>query len=334
MGPSAQLDLVFGVVAFDPLSGCGRKCDAYRKGVLQWMNSVRMHTDAAHTEVTIFTGERRGSVTMDSVLARSLRAGAVRVVEGDFADTDDRVAHHDRRKYVRCVMRNRWFVIRDYLREHAGRYRYVLMTDVRDAVMQADPFSWTPHQDLAGSSGDFDLSQSLVLSGEGSGKVRYLRESKKGVPRTLRCAGNADEQQRGHMLDTEPLNAGVTVGGAVAFLNFTSALSSLISRVTTTECIAVKDCTDQGLYNLLVYLHWDKILPHTRRMILPMEHSFSYTLGHKRRRPTVDQSGRVRNDHGELPPVVHQYAKGSAGQALRSSRFRSFLKQLQGTRAR
>ena len=93
----------------------------------------------------------------------------------------------------------------------------------------------------------------------------------------------------------------------------------------------MKDCTDQGLYNLLVYAHWDEYLPHTRRAVLPMERALSYTLGHKKGSPRVEKaSGRVLNDHGQLPPVVHQYGKGSAGRALRRTPFvRTFLARLQ-----
>ena len=125
------------------------------------------------------------------------------------------------------------------------------------------------------------------------------------------------------LLATEPLNAGVTLGGARAFANFSAALAALISRVTTAECLSVKDCTDQGLYNLLVYAHWADYLPHTRKLVLPMERAFSYTLGHKPRAPAVDSDGRVRNDHGDVPPLLHQFAKGRAGLTLsrKSPRF-------------
>ena len=51
--------------------------------------------------------------------------------------------------------------------------------------------------------------------------------------------------------------------------------------VTTLSCLKIKDCTDQGLYNLLVYWRWEHYLPHTKRLIVPMEGGvLSYTLGH------------------------------------------------------
>ena len=118
------------------------------------------------------------------------------------------------------------------------------------------------------------------------------------------------------------------MGGAVAFLNFSSALASLIARVTTVDCIAVKDCTDQGIYNLLAYVHWQELLPHTRRVVAHIERAFSYTLGHKRRTPRVDASGHIFNDHNRLPPVVHQFAKGQVGKALRRTRFMDVLTSL------
>ena len=118
-------------------------------------------------------------------------------------------------------------------------------------------------------------------------------------------------------------------GGASAFLNFSTALSALIARVTTPRCLDVQDCTDQGLYNLLVYTHWDAYLPYTRRIILPIERAPSYTLGHRKGDLHVDADGRIRNDVGQLPPVVHQFAKGSAGKALRRDvRFTAFLSNL------
>jgi len=318
--PSVPLvDLVFGVVAFDPISGCSGKCKlkVFQAGVERWIHSVRRTTNDAHTEVAIFTGRARGSIANDPTLARSLKAGSVRVIEGEFDDNGQRVAHGVPSRYVRCIMRNRWFVIRDHLRAHLGRYRFVLMTDVRDVILQADPFVWTPD---TGSLTNFDLRRSVVLSGEGSGSVRTLRESKKGRLRTLECAGDASSADREMLLGTDPLNAGVTLGGAEAFLNFSSALSTLIAQVTTITCLAVKDCTDQGLYNLLVYVHWEQLLPHTHRVNRPIESSFSYTLGHKKRCPAVDTDGLVHNDHGLVPPVVHQFEKGSVGRALRKSK--------------
>jgi hypothetical protein len=120
----------------------------------------------------------------------------------------------------------------------------------------------------------------------------------------------------------------VTLGGALAFLNFSTALTRVLSEVTTTACLAVKDCTDQGIYNLLAYVHWNSLLPHTQRFIAPIELAFSYTLGHKLRPPRVDASGRVLNEYDGVPPVVHQFAKGQAGKALRRTPFVAALKSL------
>jgi hypothetical protein len=228
---SREVDFVFGVVAFDSDHGCQGKCVRadFDQGVRQWVSSVRRHTDLAHTEVAIFTGERRGNVvTGNTALADELRKAHVHVIEGDFGDAPSRVAHRERSKYVHCVMRNRWFVIRDHLRRHHSRYRHVLMADVRDAILQANPFGWTPqsvpsertrpgaqgaspwaatHAGTGAGTGGFDLSQSIVMSGEGSGKVRTLKASRKGLPRTIQCAANVSEETKSYLLTTDPLNA-------------------------------------------------------------------------------------------------------------------------------
>jgi hypothetical protein len=167
----AKKDLVFGIVAFDPVTGCSGKCkpEAYRVGVRQWVNSVRRSTQRDRTEVALFTGKGPGNLVRDTVLARVLRRSSVRVLEGDFDDSNERVAHREPSRHVHCVMRNRWFVIRDHLRSHAHRYRFVLMTDVRDVLLQGDPFQWRPDELQRAGSERFDLTRTVVLSGEGSG---------------------------------------------------------------------------------------------------------------------------------------------------------------------
>ena len=94
--------------------------------------------------------------------------------------------------------------------------------------------------------------------------------------------------------------------------------------------LTAQDCTDQGLYNLLVYHRWTSYLPHTRKLVVPMEAgALSYTLGHKEGVPAVDADGRIRDyTRAYVPPVVHQFAKGRAGKALRRTRFATFLSEL------
>ena len=55
----------------------------------------------------------------------------------------------------------------------------------------------------------------------------------------------------------------------------------------------------------------------------------SYTLGHLKGKPLVDADGRVRDlSRSYLPPVIHQFAKGAAGKALK--RNQAFSKLLEG----
>ena len=310
-------DLVFGVVAFRPDSGCtqskhaGQQCDRspYYKGLRRWVRSIRMVLTPERADVLIFTGAGKGSLASDPTTGRWLQEQGVRLVEGDYADSASRVAHTDPSRYVWCVMRNRWFVIAEYLQRHSWRYRNVLMSDTKDAVLQADPFAAV------------DMHGAIVFSGEGGGKVLRLRDSKKGLPRTLNCARGVSPEARLTLGNTEPLNAGVTAGDARAFANFSSALSRLVAHVTTTACLATKDCTDQGLYNLLVYHYWHEYLPHTRKVVRPLERALSYTLGHKKGCCRIDADGHVLNDGHQVPAVVHQYNKGAAGKALKRTRF-------------
>lgn len=316
---SIQLDLIFGVVAFNPAVTQVRT--PYLEGVHRWIRSVRKHTVESQTELVLFTGRGKGSIERDESAAKWIRELNVHVVEDDFYDDYSRVEHGDSKRFVWCVMRNRWFVISKFLAPRILRYRYVLMSDTRDVLVQGPPFEWSASPFGTASRSSRLLDGAVVFSGEGSGKVRTLRQSKKGLPRTLKCARGITATERRAMLDTEPLNAGVTLGTATAFLNFSWAMTRIIKQTTTVGCLEIKDCTDQGLYNLLVYLYWVQELPHTRKVVLPLEKAPSYTLGHKQPCCHVDSAGRVLNDAGEAPPIVHQFAKGLAGRQLPRTRF-------------
>ena len=66
-GPSVRpVDLVFGVLAFNPACGGALDCTRVRarmqEGLHMWVRSVRRHTDAARTEVMLFTGRGNGSL--------------------------------------------------------------------------------------------------------------------------------------------------------------------------------------------------------------------------------------------------------------------------------
>ena len=97
-------------------------------------------------------------------------------------------------------------MIRDFLREHVNVYRFVLMADIWDSILQADPFRWMPSTANAHSVdrtiGQVDLQRSIIFSGEGAGSVPTLRASKKGRARTMGCAGAMSETDRGVLLDT------------------------------------------------------------------------------------------------------------------------------------
>ena len=201
-------------------------------------------------------------------------------------------------------MRNRWFVIADYLERHAGRFRYVLMTDVRDVVLQADPFAAALAKNLV------DGSQStVVFSGEGAGRVKQLRDSKKGKPRTLDApAGAARAPERQKLLATEPLNAGVTLGGAAAFRNFSRAMAAVIQRTTSAACVGIKDSPTRALQPARLPVLGR--VPH-RAVLLPTERA----VVHARPRDAVlprRADGTVLAKSGEAPPILHQFTKAEA----------------------
>ena len=317
-------DLVIGVLVSNP-DGCyrgggtnGSSCDMRPvfDGALRWAYSVRRHT-APDTQIVLLT--ERSSFKAVQSFARRLEAQlGVQLVQGDFMDNAERVEHDGTggSRFVWCPMRNRWFVIRDFLRQRMisrqPEYRHVLMSDVRDVIVQRDPFA---NASL--------LAGTVIFSGEG----RTLRHSRKGLPRTVTCARElgADPDTLKWLQTTEPMNAGVTLAGGRAYRQFVEAFTLLLTKVTTPPCLAVRDCTDQGPYNLLAHWLWNasEHLAHTRRLLLPIERALSYTVSKVRGCCRLDEaSGRVLNGEGVAPALIHQYSLGSSAKALSlSSRF-------------
>ena len=79
-------DFVFGVLALDPQRGCDGACTkaAYPDSIRRWAHAIRRHTNAASTDVAIFTGEGRGSIAnlgpQSVQLASTLQDARVRIL--------------------------------------------------------------------------------------------------------------------------------------------------------------------------------------------------------------------------------------------------------------
>ena len=95
------VDLIFGVVAFNPRGCSGKSCDRqpYHVGLRRWVRSVRAHTNEAQTELMVLTGRGRGSLTTDSKMATFLRSARVGIEEHDYEDDITRVSHIERSRY-------------------------------------------------------------------------------------------------------------------------------------------------------------------------------------------------------------------------------------------
>ena len=99
------------------------------------------------------------------------------------------------------------------------------------------------------------------------------------------------------------------LGGAAAFRNFSRAMAADPAD-DVGGVRQIKDCTDQGLYNLLVYQYWASTC--TRGVLLPIERALSYTLGHVTPCRRVAPDGTVLAEwRGAAdPPSVHQGGGG------------------------
>lgn len=174
----------------------------------------------------------------------------------------------------------RFFLYRDYLQKRSAAFRRILLTDVRDVIFQADPFSllWPEgyslfQEDSAICLGRCEHTAHWIKGHLGSDTLQEL------APFPLLCSGT-------------------TIADSASMLRYLDLMTARLLPFTPAPRMAGYD---QGVHNLLA-----------RRGLLAPLHVFDnhgpvLTLGHKREPPALDAAGLVLNESGEPAVLVHQY---------------------------
>lgn len=174
------------------------------------------------------------------------------------------------------AVNDRFFFYQDFLRANEG-VRNCFLTDIRDVVFQANPFSGL-------------LREEIIKFYEEEGCFSATE-----VNHRWYAAIYGEEAATG--LNGKPIIcAGTTLAGGKGAIDYVSRMAAEIERTGVTKFGA-----DQAIHNHLFY---SGALPNavsTRNRVSEVQ-----TMG-LQTRFTLDVQGRLLNDDGSVPAVVHQY---------------------------
>ena len=178
---------------------------------------------------------------------------------------------------VYCVRFPLYYV---HLARNAGKYANVLISDVRDVIFQRDPF-------------DFDLGDEVcVFLEDGRDRIRDCRFNTNWLK--LGFGDGAVDEVGDNLVSC----SGVTLGSYRAMMHYLEVMNEHLLRLKSHP-----NGMDQGVHNYVLYkqrLKGVRVFPNGRGPVL--------TMGKTTDMPThFDERGRVLNDDGTVPGVLHQY---------------------------
>lgn len=201
-------------------------------------------------------------------------------------------------KSMQNLMRDRHLAFWDYLNDHGHKYQYVLVTDCRDVVFQANPFDWigewkTRHDQIKGYKGFLDhfvvlVSEGFKMPQSGFACIEHF-EFERDIPL------HHLKENRNRWV----VNGGTMMGTPRAMQDWHFLVWSV-----STKCIG--RCTDQATVNwLLHYLEHDD----TYQVCFPMHDHLCLTgEGVKVGGFTpIEKDGLMYSPQNKLYYIVHQW---------------------------
>ncbi|WP_419785232.1 hypothetical protein [Pseudodesulfovibrio sp.] len=174
----------------------------------------------------------------------------------------------------------RYFCYRDFLLATLPQAERILLTDVRDVIFQADPFS--PHWAEGLTCAEEDRRMTIGSCPHNSHWIRQ----------------HLGEDALSAVANRPILCSGTTVGSSDAILAYLNVLTEKMTSFSGGQRMAG---FDQGVHNVLA--HTGALGPvHLSDNTGPI-----LTLGYFPGEPDTDAQGRVLNEAGAPALIVHQY---------------------------
>ena len=191
-------------------------------------------------------------------------------------------AYVQHRRDVRCLIINCWrfFGFFEYLNQLQNKPDYVLLSDIRDVVFQANPFVFSPGLSVAS-----ECVRGTIRSSPGNSK--WLWEA----------AGFLELIKLGKCT---PVCAGTTAADYPSMIKY---LAFMTEQLRKRYFWGLFDGVDQGLHNYLVY----------NRLVQPLHLQTNWngpflTLDSETVSPrNKTKDGYLCNEDGSVIPIVHQY---------------------------
>jgi hypothetical protein len=183
-----------------------------------------------------------------------------------------------------------------FLRQFAGRYDEVLISDVRDVVFQAHPFAG-----MLGEACHFFLEGDSQTIGDEPTNALYMRlflnpaEVDAIAPHRISCCG-------------------VLLGGTRAMIAYLDSMTARLAAVPLN--VRRKIGADTAFHNLIAHITRDVPAVMVENNVLVA------TMGiEPATRYRVDADGRIRTTEGHLPAILHQYDRIAAVRGPVEARF-------------
>jgi hypothetical protein len=178
---------------------------------------------------------------------------------------------------VYCVRFPLYYI---HLARNRGKYANVMITDVRDVIFQRDPF-------------DFDLGDEVCCFLEDPREL--IKDCEYNTKWLNLGIGRGAVEEVG---DNVVSCSGVTLGSYRAMMHYLEVMNEQMMRLKSHP-----NGMDQGVHNYVLYkrqLKGVRLFPNGLGPVL--------TMGKTTDLPTkFDAEGRVLNDDGTIPAVLHQY---------------------------
>ncbi|WP_309382608.1 hypothetical protein [Cerasicoccus frondis] len=177
----------------------------------------------------------------------------------------------------------RYFRYLDYLRNCRDRYGKILHCDIRDVILQDDPFSWVNSNEL------------LIAMEPASPTIRSSQLNSDWIRAAF------GDEALAQVAESAISCSGTTIGDASAMYEYLVTMTSAMSQANARLWNGLG--VDQGVHNFLLYTNRLKHVTPRHNGAGP----FLTLSGADGIKWELDGANEIRDEQGRLIPIIHQF---------------------------